>query len=153
MVSHQEKVVLRGGSEFTSCSSQGGSLGLSLQAPRLSSQHNLSLKGGERSVCSICQWAVSEAYSSSYWGAAIALSVPDPGGTWSWQALVGRVGTLVLPEDDMWRPLQMWNRVNDFAELSVQLHWVYEIYDVRTRQFRIKSLHNFPILSYIKFNK
>lgn len=35
--------------------------------------------------------------------------------------------TLALTEKDAcdtWQPLQIWNNVNDFSELLVQLHWV-----------------------------
>lgn len=109
--------------EFTSCSTQGSSLELGLQV--LSHIHSMLVtegQGGERSVGSGChsgQWAELAP------GAAIALSVPDPGEHLELASPgrnSGNSGTYWRRH--VWRPLQIWNKVNDFPELSVQLHWV-----------------------------
>lgn len=118
--------------KFTSYYSQGSNQRLGQQVQRLNSQHT-------------CHWGAARGLFTES-AARLTPGLDDrelqqpclcqpqrgtgetrfPCGP-SRQALGRNSGnTLALTEKtcDVWRPLQIWNNVNDFPELSVQLHWV-----------------------------
>lgn len=123
--------------KFTSYYSQGSDQGLGGKSKgRI---HSILVTEGQQEACGLNLLraaAPSKAGSRTRLRTTVALSAPDPGRepekTGSLRAEKSRLGrnsgnTLALTEKDtrdVWRPLQIWNNVNDFPELSVQLHWV-----------------------------
>lgn len=111
--------------EFTSCSSQGSSLELGLQVLRPHSQHAChwrAVRGLDaQSATQGSEWSLLQELVRSSNSPVCArprghLELASPGRN------SGNSGTYWRRH--VWRPLQIWNKVNDFSELSVQLHWV-----------------------------
>lgn len=122
--------------KFTSYNSQGSNQRLGQQVQGWI--HSILVTEGQQEVCvlNLLHGAPSKADSWTWARTTIALCARPREGTREnrfssglrSQALGRNSGnTLALNEKDacdVWQPLQIWNNVNDFSELLVQLHWV-----------------------------
>lgn len=125
--------------KVTSYSTQGSNLRLGLQVQRLNSQHTchwgaargLFTESAPRSTkhqAKLTRWLGDLSKNNSPVGARPREGTGEnrfSSGPRS-QALGRNSGNALALTEKTWRvtPLQIWNNVNDFSELSVQLHWV-----------------------------